>query len=120
MMKKLLTLLVFIPAAAFAQPQAFKYKTPCILDSQGVVTTDLCTVVETREDSGALRTRNIFSNKFRLTVKSRFDKVLGFRTWDNFNNFEYSYPYKVKKFDGIEETYTEVSPGLSLESVSWD
>lgn len=119
-MKKLLALLVLIPTASFAQPPAFKYKTPCILDSQGVVATDVCTVVETREDNGALRTRNIFSNKFRLTVKSRFDKVLGFMTWDNYNNREYKWEYRVRRFDDKEEVYSEVMPGVYLESVSWD
>lgn len=118
-MKKLLALLIFIPTASFASP-VFKYKTPCILDSQGVVTTDVCTVVETRENTGALRTRNIFSNKFRLTIKSRFDKVLGFVTWDNYNNREYKWEYQVRKFEGNSEPYSEVMPGVFVESVSWD
>ena len=118
-MKKLLALLVFVPTAVFAGPP-FKYKTPCILESQGIVTEDVCTVVETREDTGALRTRNVFSNKFRLSVKSRFDKVKGFVTSDNYNNYEYKWEYKVRKFDNKEEVYSEIMPGVFLESVSWD
>jgi hypothetical protein len=119
-MKKLLALLVFVPVASFAQTPVFKYKTPCILETQGTTTEDVCTVVETREDSGALRTRNIFSNKFRLSVKSRFDKTLGFVTWDNYNAREYKWEYRVRKFDNKEEVYSEVMPGVFVESVSWD
>jgi hypothetical protein len=120
MMKKLLFLLAFIPTAALAQSPAFKYKTPCVLESSGVTLTDVCTVVETREDNGALRTRNIFSNKFRLTIRSRFDKVLGFVTWDNYNGREYKWEYRVRRFEGTQDAYSEVMPGVFLESVSWD
>lgn len=118
-MKKLLILAALIPTAAFAGPP-FKYKTPCILESQGVVIEDVCTIVETREDGGALKTRNIFSNKFRLSIKSRFDKVKGFVTWDNFNNYEYKWEYKVKVIQGKEDAYSEVMPGVYVESISWD
>ena len=119
-MKKLLILAALIPTAAFAKPPAFKYQTPCILESQGVVSEDVCTVVETRENTGALRTRNIFSNKFRLSVKSRFDTVKGFVTWDNYNNYEYKWDYKVRNIQGKSEPYSEVMPGVFVESVSWD
>ena len=120
-MKKLLALAIFIPTAALANVNPpFKYKTPCILESQGVVSEDVCTVVETREDGGALRTRNIFSNKFRLSIKSRFDKVKGFVTWDNYNNYEYKWEYRPRRIEGKEEVYSEVMPGVFVESVSWD
>ena len=39
-------------------------ETPCILEAGDQTYPDVCKVVETREKSGALRTRNIFSNKF--------------------------------------------------------
>jgi hypothetical protein len=117
--KNLLILSALIPTAAFANPP-FKYKTPCILESQGIVTEDVCTVVETREDNGALKTRNIFSNKFRLSIKSRFDKIKGFVTWDNFNNYEYKWDYKVKVITGKQDTYSEVMPGVYIESISWN
>ena len=104
---------------AFAQ-QPFKYKTDCYLESNGSYREDVCTVIETREKGGALKTRNIFSNRFGLTVKMRWvgDKFL---TWDSYNQFEYHWIYKpnpdIQK-DGITATY--VMPGVSVHNISWD
>lgn len=99
----------------FAQP--FKYKTPCFLESGSTYREDICTVVETREKGGALKTRNIFSNKFGLTIKSWFDNR-GFMTWDSHNKFEYSWQYKVGNVNGTVASY--VMPGVLLQDVSWD
>jgi hypothetical protein len=117
-MKKLLLLLLFIPLPAFANP-AFKYYTSCILESERTYTEDVCTVVETREKGGALKTRNIYSNRFGLTIKSRFDKEKGFVTWDSHNKFEYKWDYKVAGYQGTQP-YTYVMPGVMVENVSWD
>ena len=67
----------------------FRYETPCQLEVNLQVYEDTCVVIETRETGGALRTRNIYSNKWKLTIKSWFDKKKGFMTWDNYNNREY-------------------------------
>ena len=116
-MKKLilLTTLLF-SAPVFAQEtktyRPFRYETPCILE-QGIQTyPDVCVVVETREKGGALRTRNIYSNKHRLTIKGRFDKEKGYMTWDSHNQFEYKWDYKV---GGVQElgAWTYVMPRLS-------
>ena len=112
-MKKLLFLLLLIPAPAFAAP--FKYQTPCILESRNTLTEDVCTVVEVREKSGALKSRNIYSNKFSLTIKSYFSKEKGFTTWDSSNKMEYSWEYKMDPVKG-----TLVMPGVYLKEVSWD
>ncbi len=92
-MKKLLFLLLLLPAPVFAAP--FKYQTPCILESQNVLTEDICTVVEVREKGGALKSRNIYSNKFSLTIKSYFSKEKRFMNWDSFNKIEYPWQYKI-------------------------
>ena len=68
MMKKFLfAAALFLTTPAFATPEQtyrpFRYETPCMLE-QGLATyPDTCVVIETREKGGALRTRNIFSNK---------------------------------------------------------
>ena len=80
---------------------------------------DTCKVVETREKGGALRTRNIYSNRFGLTIKSWFDKEKGFMTWDSHNKFEYKWEYKVGGVDGMG-AWTMVMPGVLLQNVSWD
>jgi len=112
-MKKLLLLLLLIPAPVFATP--FKYQTTCILDSHNVVTEDVCTVVEVREKGGALKSRNIYSNKFALTIKSYFNKDKQFMTWDSSNKIEYPWEYKMDSLKG-----TLVMPGVYLKEVSWD
>ena len=112
-MKKLLLLLLLLPAPVFAAP--FKYQTTCTLESQNVLTEDVCTVVEVREKGGLLKSRNIYSNKFSLTVKMTYNKEKGFITWDSFNKMEYSWEYKVDATKG-----TLVMPGLYLKEVSWD
>jgi hypothetical protein len=112
-MKKLLFLLLLIPAPVFAAP--FKYQTPCILDSQNVLTEDICTVVEVREKGGALKSRNIYSNKFALTIKSYFNKDKELVTWDSSNKIEYFWQYKLDPLKG-----TLVMPGVYLKEVSWD
>lgn len=114
-MKKLLALLVFVPTAVFAKPTSFKYQTPCFLENQGTYYEDVCTVVETRESTGFLKTRNIFSNKWSLTIKSRFDKVKGFVTWDSHNKFEYPYQYSY-----VEGKGSMVMPSVIIQEVSWD
>jgi hypothetical protein len=114
-MKKLLVIAaILLPLPALAGPP-FKYQTNCFLESSEKLYDDVCTVVETRENTGALRTRNIYSNRWGLTIKSRFDKVKGFVTWDSHNNYEYKWEYKV---GGSGFTY--VMPGVMLENVSWD
>ena len=125
-MKKLLltvALLFAVPAMAQTAPapkppkiyKPFVYETPCQLETNSNVYEDVCKVIETRETGGALRTRNIFSNKWKLTIKGRFDPKSGYMTWDNYNNREYRWEYKV---GGIGWTY--VMPGVLLQNVSWD
>ena len=93
----------------------FRYETPCALETKTEFMMDECVVIETRETGGALRTRNIYSNKFKLTIKGRFDKQLGYLTWDNYNNREYKWDYKV----GVMG-WTVVMPGVFVENISWD
>ncbi len=118
-MKKLLAVaaVVFASAPAFAFT-THQYKTDCYVETPTHVTPDGCTVLATREDNGAPRTRNIFSNRFGLTVKSWFDKR-GFVTWDSHNKFEYSWQYKIGEIDGVRG-YSYVMPGVLVKDVSWD
>jgi hypothetical protein len=97
----------------------FRYTTPCALETKTEFMMDDCVVVETRETGGALRTRNIFSNRFKLTIKGRFDKEKGYMTWDSHNKYEYKWDYKVGSVDGLG-AYTYVMPGFLLQNVSWD
>ena len=125
-MKSLILAAILLSGSAFAQTapkpkvyRPFTYETPCALDSGLQTQFDTCKVVETRETGGALRTRNIFSNKFALTIKGRFDKEKGYVTWDSHNKFEYKWDYKV---GGVNEegAWTYVMPGFLLQNVSWD
>jgi len=113
-MNKLLFLLLLLPAPVLAG-QSFKYQTACTLESQNTLTEDVCTVIEVREKGGALKSRNIYSNKFSLTVKMTYSKEKGFTTWDSFNKMEYPWEYKIDASKG-----TLVMPGLYLKEVSWD
>jgi len=128
MIKQLLAIsAILIAAPAFAQTappkpktyRPFVYETPCALESGLQTYYDTCKVVETRETGGALRTRNIFSNKYGLTIKGRFDKEKGYMTWDSHNKYEYKWEYKV---GGNQEAgaWTYVMPGFLLQNVSWD
>jgi hypothetical protein len=124
-MKKFLPILFLLfSSPVFAQSQtvvqkkeyrSFTYETPCAVETPTQSISDMCKIVETREKSGALRTRNIFSNRFGLTIKGRFDKEKGYMTWDSHNKYEYKWEYKV---GGSGWTY--VMPGFLLENVSWD
>jgi hypothetical protein len=118
-MKKLIPLLsILIPMSSMASP-VFKYQTNCYLETKEELNQDICTVVETREKGGALKTRNIYSNKFLLTIKGRFDKEKGYMTWDSHNKFEYKWEYKVGGDKGLG-VWTYVMPGFLVENVSWD
>jgi len=99
--------------------RTFTYETPCALDVSLQTQFDTCKVVETRETGGSLRTRNIYSNRFGLTIKSWFDKEKGFMTWDSHNKFAYKWQYKV---GGMQElgAWTYVMPGFLLQNISWD
>jgi hypothetical protein len=97
----------------------FVYETACALDSGMQTQFDTCKVVETRETGGALRTRNIYSNRFGLTIKSWFDKKQGFMTWDSHNKFAYKWEYKVAG-TGEQGAWSLVMPGVLLQNVSWD
>lgn len=125
-MKKFLILTAFLfSSPSFAQEtntyRPFRYETPCILEAGIQTYPDVCVVIETREKGGALRTRNIFSNKHALTIKGRFDKDKGYMTWDSHNNFEYKWEYKVGDTgtDGLG-VWTYVMPGFLVQNVSWD
>lgn len=109
--------------SVFAQVQQsyrpFIYETPCALESKDEFLMDICKVVETREKTGALRTRNIFSNRFGLTIKGRFDKDNGYVQIDSHNKFEYKWEYKVGGVDGLG-AWTMVMPSFYVQQVSWD
>ena len=119
MINTLLATLMFAQATPAIQPpkiyKPFRYETPCQLATQGQSYDDICIVIETRETGGALRTRNIYSNKFKLTIKGRFDKKLGYMTWDNYNQREYKWDYLA-----AGSGWTYVMPGVLLQNVSWD
>ncbi len=117
-MKKLIVLAALLfSSPVFAQEtyRPFRYETACGIESGEQFFEDTCVVIETREKNGSLRTRNVFSNKFALTIKSRFDKEKGFMTWDSHNKYEYKWDYKL---GGTQWTY--IMPGFLLENVSWD
>jgi len=125
-MKKLFALLLILTGApALATPEQnafyrpFRYETACMLEQSIQTYPDTCVVIETREKGGALRTRNIFSNKHGLTIKGRFDKEQGYMTWDSHNKFEYKWEYKV---GGVSDlgAWTYVMPGFLVQNVSWD
>ena len=123
-MKKLLiaTAAVFLTIPAFAAEQTyrpFKYETACAVEKDANETPDTCVVIETREKGGALRTRNIFSNRYGLTIKLRFDKEKGFVTWDTHNKFDYKWDYKVGG-NGDLGAWTYVMPGFLVENISWE
>lgn len=109
----LLTSPVFATETTVHRP--FRYETLCGLETENYFFEDTCVVIETRESNGALRTRNIFSNKFSLTIKGRFDKEKGYMTWDSHNKYEYKWDYKV-----AGSGWTYVMPGFLLQNVSWD
>jgi len=118
-MKKLIALMLLLPLPALASPP-FKYQTNCFLEQKdGGYQEDICTVVETREKGGVLKSRNIYSNRWGLTIKSRYDKEKGFVTWDSYNKFEYKWEYKVGGV-GDQGAHTYVMPGVLLENVSYD
>ena len=126
-MKSLILAAVLLTAPAFAQTvpskpriyRPFVYETPCMLEHGFATYPDTCKVVETREKGGALRTRNIFSNKHGLTIKGRFDKEKGYMTWDSHNKFEYKWVYKIGGV-GDPGAWTYVMPGFLVQNVSWD
>ena len=128
MIKQLLAIsAILITTPTFAQTappkpktyRPFVYETPCVLEAGLQTYHDICKVVETRETGGALRTRNIFSNKHGLTIKGRFDKEKGYMTWDSHNKFEYKWDYKVGG-NGDLGAWTYVMPGFLVQNVSWD
>jgi hypothetical protein len=119
-MKKIFAALFLICLPAYAGP-AFKYQTPCYLETRTNDPADICTVVETREKGGGLKTRNIYSNKFGLTIKNRWDaEKEKFMTWDSHNKFEYHWEYKIGKITGSTQPHTYVMPGVLVENISWD
>jgi hypothetical protein len=128
-MKKLFLMLMLLTSPAFAQEapkpvekhiyRPFLYETPCMIERGMSTYPDVCVVIETRENGGALRTRNIFSNKHGLTIKGRFDKEKGYMTWDSYNKFEYKWEYKIGG-QGDEGAWTYVMPGFLVQNVSWD
>lgn len=123
MIKHLIISSILLTTPVFAQERTsyrpFQYKTDCYLETSTQISSDVCTVIETREKGGALRTRNIYSNKFGLTIKSWFDKEKGFMTWDSHNKFEYKWEYKVGGVNGTNAK-TYVMPGILVDNVSWD
>ena len=123
-MKKLLILVALLfSSPAIAQEKhtyrPFRYETACGIESKSEFLTDTCIVIETREKGGALRSRNIFSNKFALTIKGRYDDEKGYLTWDSHNKFEYKWDYKVGGSEDLG-VWTYVMPGFLVQNISWE
>lgn len=102
---------------AWASPEPFRYTTKCLLINGGTYE-DTCTVLETRDPDGGLKTRNVFSNKFALTVKSRFDQEDKLMTWDSHNKREYPWEYSALQVKG--NVFSQVMPGFYLDDLSWE
>jgi hypothetical protein len=117
LIKATVAILALTPSVSLANTLPFKFRANCFVETPTQLVSVDCTVVETREPSGALKTRSIYSNRLGLTIKSRFDSVKGFVTWDSHNKFEYKWEYKVKD-DG--SGYTYIMPGFLIDSISWD
>jgi len=121
-MKKFLVAMMILtatPTYANQTYRPFTYETSCALETPSEFLIDTCKVIETREPNGALRTRNIFSNRFKLTIKSWFDKKEGFLTRDSYNNITYKWQYKTAVVEG-PQPWSYVMPGVLLQDVSWD
>ena len=122
-MKKIaIALFAVLSAASPALANPFRYETTCYQEVGDAIfkVDDKCTVIETREKGGALKSRNIFSNVLGLTIKMRWNGSK-FVTWDSFNKFEYDWTYKVNpniEKNGIGATI--VMPGISVYNISWD
>lgn len=116
-MKKFsLAVFAVLSAALPAIANPFRYNATCYV---GPIQ-DNCVVIETREKGGALKSRNIFSNKAGLTIKLRWDGEK-FVTFDTHNKFEYVWQYKPNSEiveNGI--TGTLVMPGVTVVNISWD
>ncbi len=108
---------MFLSANPALANQPIRYTATCYLEAEnGSTYTDECVVIETRTASGGLNTRNIFSNRFGLTVKGSFREGLGYMTWDSHNKYEYKWEYKPGRITGS----SYVMPGVSVENLSWD
>ena len=122
-MKKIaVALFAVLSAASPALANPFRYTTTCYWEVENAIykIDEECVVIETREKGGALKTRNIFSNKFPMTIKMWWDGKQFVQT-DSFNKFQYNWTYRpnpnIQK-DGI--TATEVLPNVSVLGISWD
>ena len=106
-----------IQIPAFAG-QPFRYTAKCYV----VNVEDQCVIVETREKGGALKSRNIFSNKAGLTIKMWWDsKQNKFVQTDSFNKFEYNWEYKANpEIKDGDIVATEVIPKVYVLGISWD
>lgn len=113
-----LALVLLAPLPAFCS-EAYQYKARCWIDTPTGEVGDLCTVVETLNKEKFLKTRNIYSNRFALTVRSWFDPVKGFMTWDSYSQREYQWSYKIGPVrNGIADSY--VMEGFHVENLTWD
>ena len=115
-MKTLLALSLIFATLPASASETFRYLQKCYLDGEnGQVFEDICTVIDVRTSEGALYSRGIFSNKFSLSVKNKWDaKTKKFTTWDSHNAFNYYYEYKVGKYGSY------VMPAFQVENISWD
>lgn len=124
-MKKIaVALFAVLSAATPALANPFRYETTCYWKIEDAVykVDEKCVVIETREKGGALKTRNIFSNKFPMTIKMWWDsKANKFFQTDSHNKFVYHWEYKASpdlQKDGIAAT--EVLPSVFVHNISWD
>lgn len=103
-----------LPVLASSKP--FEYYTKCALINNGVHE-DTCKVIETRESSGRLKTRNIFSNKLSFSIKSWLNSEDEYVTWDSYNKRDYYWTYRESYINGAR--FTAVTEWFFLEQVSW-
>lgn len=115
----LATLLLSAGALQAKADTTYTYKAKCFSEVAFTYLEDLCTIVDTRTPNGALKSRGIFSNRFGLSIKSRFDPVRGFVTWDSLSNQEYQWSYQAEPGEA-ETAYSRVMPRFLVEGIPWD
>jgi len=111
------------PSIAEGAHMPYKYREVCHINLGSIVVVDMCTIVDTRDNKGGLRSRGVFSSRanyaHKMTWQENHAKYTSWNSIDGINN-PTKVEYKSVSGEGFSGQWTQIDRRTIIRQISWD